>query len=171
MAWLRLQQWNYPVAGGLAQKILSIDPNEADAFQILGECALAAKQPLEAYELALEALRLNPGEKSIMRLLTRARARSNPLLKTFLPGVDWIVEMDRRGLVIVPLLMAVLTGAFAVSALYDAARIDAGRPPALVLTIGLGAVLLYALVSYLTALSARVRIWRDLRKITLLPNF
>jgi len=171
IAWLRLEQWNYSVAADLARKIMTIDPNEGDAFQILGECALAGKQPLEAYELALEALRLNPGEKTIMRLLTRARARQNPLLKMFLPGVDWIVEMDRRGLVVVPLLTTVLAAAFSVSLLYDLARIEAGRAPALVLTVGLGGVLLYALVSYVTAVSARMRIRHDLRKISLLPRF
>jgi len=171
LAWLRLEQWNHATAEAMARKIVTIDPNQGDAFQILGECALATRQPLEAYELALEALRLSPGDKRIMRLLTRARARSNPLMRPFLPGVDWIVEMDRIGLVVVPVLMLVLGAAFGVSTLYDLARIDAGLPPAIVLSVGLGAALIYAAVSYVTAFSARLRIRSDLRKITLLPNF
>jgi predicted Zn-dependent protease len=171
MARLRLHEWNYAKAAELARRVMMLDPNQGESFYILGECALAAKQPVEAYELALESLRLDPGEKHVLRLLTRARARQNPLLKIFLPGVDWIVEMDRRGLVVVPLLTTVLAGAFSVSLLYDLARIEAGRTPAIVLTVGLGGVLAYALVSYLTAISARLRIRNDLRKITLLPRF
>jgi predicted Zn-dependent protease len=171
MARLRLHEWNYAKAAELARRVMMLDPNQGESFYILGECALAAKQPVEAYELALESLRLDPGEKHVLRLLTRARARQNPLLKIFLPGVDWIVEMDRRGLVVVPLLTTVLPGAFSVSLLYDLARIEAGRTPAIVLTVGLGGVLAYALVSYLTAISARLRIRNDLRKITLLPRF
>jgi predicted Zn-dependent protease len=171
MARLRLHEWNYAKAAELARRVMMLDPNQGESFYILGECALAAKQPVEAYELALESLRLDPGEKHVMRLLTRARARQNPLLKLFLPGVDWIVEMDRRGLVVVPLLTTVLAAAFSVSLLYDLARIEAGRAPAVVLTVGLGGVVVYALVSYLTAISARLRIRNDLRKITLLPRF
>ena len=44
------------------------------------------KRPLEAYDLALEALRLAPGEKKTMRLLVRARARLEPLLRPFQRG-------------------------------------------------------------------------------------
>jgi len=171
VARLRLDQWNYASAEALARKIVTLDPNQGEAFQILGECALAAKQPVEAYELALESLRLEPGEKSTMRLLTRARARQNLLLKPFLPGVDWIVEMDRKGLVILPALMTVVGAMLYVSVTYDAARIEAGRSPAIVISLGLGVVFVYALVSYLTAATARARIWRDLRKISLLPRF
>ena len=171
IARLRLHQWNYEKAAALARRAMLLDPNQGESFYIMGECALAAKQPVEAYELALESLRLEPGEKHVLRLLTRARARQNPLLRMFLPGVDWIVEMDRRGLVIVPLLMIPLAGSSLVSLIYDLARIEAGRPPALVLSVGLGGVLLYALVSYLTAITARMRIRHDLRKISLLPRF
>ena len=171
MARLRLHEWNYAKAEAIARRAMLLDPNQGESFYILGECALAAKQPVEAYELALESLRLDPGEKHVLRLLTRARARQNALLAMFLPGVDWIVEMDRRGLVIVPLLTAVLAAAFSVSLTYDLARMEAGRSPAIVLTAGLGGALVYALVSYLTAISARLRIRNDLRKITLLPKF
>jgi predicted Zn-dependent protease len=171
VARLRLHQWNYASAASLAKRAMMLDPNQGESFHILGECALAAKEPVEAYELALESLRLAPGEKLVMRLLTRARARQNPLLKPFLPGVDWIVEMDRRGLVILPILMTVLGAMLFVSAIYDLARVEAGRSPAIVISVGLGVLFVYALVSYLTAATARARIRRDLRKISLLPRF
>jgi hypothetical protein len=60
--------------------------------------------------------------------------------------------------------MIVLGAMLFVSVVYDVARIEAGRSPAIV---GLGGVLfVYALVSYLTAATARARIRRDLRKIS-----
>jgi tetratricopeptide (TPR) repeat protein len=170
VAHLRLMEWNYAAAADLAQRAMMLDPTRAIIFRILAECALARKEPLEAYELALEALRLEPGEKETMRLMARARARSNPLLGPFLPGVDWIVEMDRRGLFVVPLLMLVVGGMLAVSALYDYARIAAGLDPAVILTAGLGVLFVYALVSYTAAITARMRIRRDLRKVQL-PKF
>ncbi len=170
LAHLRVHEWNYAAAEALAQRAMTLDPTRSDIFQILAECRLAAKQPVEAYELALEALRLAPGDKQVMRLLTRARARSNPLLRPFLPGVDWIVEMDRRGLVIVPLLMAVLGASTWVSVTYDLARMSTGEAPALLVSVALSAAFVYALVSYLSAISARTRIRRDLRRIAL-PRF
>ena len=105
-----------------------------------------------------------------MRLLTRARARARFWLKPCLPCIDWIVEMDRRGLVIVPALIAVIAFIFAVSLTYDLRKIAAGQSPAIILSIASGGVLLYALVSYATAIAARWRIRRDLRRISL-PNF
>ena len=75
VARLRLNEWNYASAADLAQRAMLLDPNRHEVFEILGECALARKQPVEAYELGLEALRLSPGNRSVMRLLTRARAR------------------------------------------------------------------------------------------------
>ncbi len=170
LALLRVDEWNYDAAEGLAQRAMMLDPSRPDIFRVLAECALARKQPLDAYELGLEALRLEPGEKQTMRLLTRARARSNGLLKPFLTGVDWIVEMDRTGLVVVPLLMLVLGCMFAVSAVYDLARMAAGLDPAVIFSVGLGGLLLYAVVCYAAAIAARLRIRRDLRKVQL-PDF
>jgi predicted Zn-dependent protease len=170
VALLRVHEWNYEAAAALAQRAMSLDPTRPEVFEVLAECALAQKQPIEAYELALEALRLSPGDPKIMRLLTRARARSQPWLRPFLPLVDWIVEMDRRGLVIVPALLVVLGFVFAVSLTFDLARIEAGVAPAIILSAASGAALFYALISYLTAVSARYRIRRDLRRISL-PNF
>jgi tetratricopeptide (TPR) repeat protein len=170
VAHLRLHEWNYAAAAELAQRAMLLDPNRHEVFEILGECALARKQPLESYELALEALRLSPGNRSVMRLLTRARARARPWLKPFLPCIDWIVEMDRRGLVLVPVLIAVICFVFAVSLSYDLQKIEAGRDPAIILSVASGGLLLYALVCYLTAAAARFRIRRDLRRISL-PDF
>lgn len=170
VAHLRLREWNYDAAAALAQRAMQLDPTMPNSFQILAECALARKQPLDAYELALEALRLSPGDKEIMRLLTRARARQHGLLRPFLSGVDWIVEMDRRGLVIVPLLIGVVAVLWALSVTYDLARVEAGRSPAILFSVGLGVVFIYAAVSYLTAVHARMQIRRDLKRVAL-PNF
>lgn len=170
VAWLRMREWNYAAAAPLALRAMELDPTRPEIFQILAECAIARKEPLEAYELALEALRLSPGDKEIMRLLTRARVRSNTLLRPFLPMIDWIVEMDRRGLVVVPLLMAVLGFIFAVSLVYDLRMMELGQSPAIILSAAAGVALLFATVSYWTAIAARLRIRRDLRKISL-PNF
>jgi tetratricopeptide (TPR) repeat protein len=170
VAYLRLREWNYATAASLAQRAMSLDPTQPDIFYILSECELAMKRPVEAYELALEALRLHPGNKPVMRLLTRARARSNRSLAPFIPGIDWIVEMDRRGLVIVPLLMTVVGLMAWVSVSYDLDRMSAGLSPVIVVSVGLCGLFLYALVSYLTAISARARIRRDLKRISL-PNF
>lgn len=170
IAYLRLREWNYETAASLAQRAMQLDPTQPDVFYILSECELAMKRPVEAYELALEALRLNPGSKETMRLLTRARVRSNRLLSPFIPGIDWIVEMDRRGLVIVPLLMSVIGLMALVSISYDLNRIEAGLSPVIVLSVGLCGLLGYALVCYLTAIFARLHIRRDLRRIAL-PHF
>ena len=170
VARFRLRQWDYEAAQLLAQRAMVIDPTRPDSFRILAECAIAHRQPLDAYELALEALRLDPGDKETLRLLTRARARSNPWLRPFLPMIDWIVEMDRRGLVVVPAIMAVLAFVLAVSVTYDMKRMDAGQAPAIILSLAAGVALLIAAVSYVTAIAARWRIRRDLRKLSL-PRF
>lgn len=170
VAHLRLGEWNYDAAAELAQRAMQLDPTMSHSFQILAECALARKQPLDAYELALEALRLSPGEKSIMRLMTRARARKHALLRPFLSGVDWIVEMDRRGLVLVPLLTGIIGLMWAVAVIYDLARMEAGKSPAILFSVGLGAAFIYAAVSYATAIHARMQIRRDLKRVAL-PNF
>lgn len=170
VARLRLHEWNYASASELARRAMSIDPNEADAFRILGECALATRQPAEAYDLALEALRLAPGDRDVQRLLMRARSRGSALLRPFLPGVDWMLEMDRRGLVILPILMGVLGLAALVSILYDLGRVAAGLVPAVILSVGLTGLFAYALACYGVALAARWRIRRDVRRIQL-PDF
>lgn len=170
VAHVRLQQWNYDAAESLAQRAMSLDPTRSESFRILAECALARGRPLDAYELALEALRLDPGDKEIPRLLTRARARSNPLLKPFLPGIDWIVEMDRGGLFVIPLVMLVPFFVFVVSLIYDLDRIAEGKSPAIILSLAAGAALVFGLVSYFTAITTRWRIRRDLRKLSL-PDF
>lgn len=170
VAHLRLHEWNYAAAAELAQRAMLLDPNRHEVFEILAECALKRGQPLEAYELALEALRLSPGDRAVMRLLTRARARAQFWLRPFLPGIDWIVEMDRRGLVVVPVLMTVVAFVFAVSLSYDLRKIAEGQSPVIALSVAAGGVLVYALVSYVTAFSARLRIRRDLRRISL-PDF
>jgi tetratricopeptide (TPR) repeat protein len=170
VAHLRLREWNYDAAAALAQRAMQLDPTLPNPFQILAECALARKQPLDAYELALEALRLSPGDKDVMRLMTRARARKHVLLRPFLSGVDWFVEMDRRGLVLAPLLTGVIGIMWAVALLYDLARIGAGRSPAVLFSIGLGVAFVYAAVSYGAAVHARMQIRRDLKRVAL-PNF
>lgn len=170
VARLRLHEWNYAAAHSLAQRAMSIDPNESEAFRILAECALAARSPDEAYELALEALRLEPGDRQILRLLTRARARGQVLLRPFLPGVDWIVEMDRRGLLILLPLMGILGLAALVSVLYDLGRLDAGEAPAVLFSVGLSGLFVYAIACYGISIAARMRIRRDVRRIEL-PDF
>lgn len=170
VAWLRLQEWNYDSAAALAQRAMLLDPNDALIFRILAECALAKKEPEEGYDLALEALRLGPGDKHTLLLLTRARARKKRWLRPFLKGVDWIVEMNRTGLVIVPVLMLALGFILKISIDYDLERIAYGRAPVIVLSVIVALALVYALVSYWTALSARWRIRRDLRRLSL-PNF
>lgn len=170
VAHLRLREWNYDAAAALAQRAMQLDPTLPNSFQVLAECALARKQPLDAYELALEALRLSPGDKDVMRLMTRARARKHVLLRPFLSGVDWFVEMDRRGLVLAPLLTGVIGVMWAVALLYDLARIEAGRSPAILFSVGLGVAFIYAAVSYVTAVHARMQIRRDLKRVAL-PDF
>ncbi len=170
VALLRLHEWNYAAAADLAQRAMQLDPTRPEIFTVLAECALAQKRPVDAYELALEALRLSPGDPKIMRILTRARARARPWLRPFLPLVDWIVEMDRRGLFIVPALMCVLGFVFVVSLAFDLQRIAAGVAPAIILSAASGVALICALVSYFTAVSARLQIRRDLRRISL-PKF
>lgn len=170
VALLRLHEWNYAAAADLAQRAMQFDPTRPEIFTVLAECALAQKRPVDAYELALEALRLSPGDPKIMRILTRARARARPWLRPFLPLVDWIVEMDRRGLFIVPALMCVLGFVFIVSLAFDLQRTAAGVAPAIILSAASGGALFYALVSYFTAVSARLQIRRDLRRISL-PKF
>jgi tetratricopeptide (TPR) repeat protein len=170
LARLRLHEWNYASATALARRALAIDPTRGEIFHILGECALAAKAHGEAYDLALEALRLEPGDKETLRLLARARARRNVLLRPFLPGIDWIVEMDRRGLVIVPVLLTIIFAMLGLSVIYDLARIEMGRQPAVILSLALGVIFTYAVVSYATAVSTRMQIRKDLKKIAL-PRF
>jgi tetratricopeptide (TPR) repeat protein len=170
VAHLRLQQWDYAAAESLAQRAMQLDPTRPEIFTVLAECAIAQKRPVDAYELALEALRLSPGDRKVMRLLTRARSRARPWLRPFLPLVDWIVEMDRRGLIVVPVLLCVIGFVFAVSLAFDLQRIEAGVAPAIVLSAASGGALIYALVSYFTAVLARLRIRRDLRRIAL-PKF
>ena len=170
VACMRLREWNYEAAASLAQRAMQLDPTRPEAFQVLAECALARRQNLEAYELALEALRLSPGDRRSMRLLTRARARSNPLLRPFAPGIDWIVEMDRNGLVIAPVLIGGVGAVFAVSLGYDLTRIERVQAPAVILSAASGVALVIAMVSYCTAVAARLRIRRDLRHISL-PKF
>ncbi len=169
-AHLRLQQWDYAGAESLAQRAMQLDPTRPEIFTVLAECAIAWKRPVDAYELALEALRLSPGDPKVMRLLTRARSRGRLWQRPFLPLVDWIVEMDRRGLVVVPVLLCVLGLVFAVSLAFDLQRIEAGVAPAILLSAASGAALIYALVSYFTAVLARLQIRRDLRRIAL-PKF
>jgi tetratricopeptide (TPR) repeat protein len=171
VARLRLHQWNYDKAAQLAKRAMLLNPNDSECFRILGECALACGAPVEAYELGMEALRLSPQDKATFRLLTRARARQYGCLKPFLAGVDWMVEMDRRGLLMLPLLMVAVFGVLAMSVTYDASRIQAGRTPVLAISIVLSAIVIYAVVAYLAAILARIRIWRDLREISLSPKF
>lgn len=170
VAHLRLGQWDYAAAEALARRAMLLDPTRAVAFRVLAECALADRRVDEAYDMALEALRLSPGDRETMRLLVRTRARRGRTLRPFLPGIDWIMEMDRTGLVIVTLLMVVLGAALAVSVQYDIARIAMGRPPAVVLSAALVLGLAYALVCYGTAAFSRWRIRRDLRRVSL-PDF
>lgn len=170
VAHLRLGQWDYEAAEGLARRAMLLDPTRASAFKILAECALAGKRPEEAYDMALEALRLAPGDKEAMRLLVRTRARRGRMLQPFLPGIDWIMEMDRTGLIIVPLLMLVLGAALTVSVQYDLSRVAMERTPVVVLSVALALALGYALVCYGMAVFSRWRIRRDLRRVSL-PNF
>jgi hypothetical protein len=92
------------------------------------------------------------------------------LLKPFRAGIDWIVEMDRSGLVVVPVLLCVLGGLLAAAVMQDVARAEAGRAPAIFISVALGAALIYALVCYLVAIWARRQIRRDLRRVAL-PDF
>lgn len=170
VARLRLGQWDYAAAEELARRAMQLDPTRAVAFKILAECALAGKRPQEAYDMALEALRLSPSDGEIMRLLVRARTRRSKVIKPFLPVLDWIIEMDRSGLIVVPLLMLAAGVMLAVSVGYDLARIDAGQTPAIVLSAALALGLAYSLTCYVTAVMARWRIRRDLRRVSL-PNF
>ncbi len=170
VARLRLGQWDYAAAEALARRAMLLDPTRAVAFNILAECALADKRPQEAYDMALEGLRLSPNDGEIMRLLVRARARRSKLMRPFLPVLDWILEMDRSGLIVVPLLMMAAAAILAFSVGYDLARIDAGQTPAIILSLSLALGLAYALVCYITAVLARWRIRRDLRRVSL-PNF
>jgi hypothetical protein len=92
------------------------------------------------------------------------------MLWPFLPGIDWIMEMDRTGLVVVPILMLVIAAALAVSVQYDLSRIALERAPVIVVSVALTLALAYALTCYVTAVFSRWRIRRDLRRVSL-PNF
>ncbi|MFT3722467.1 MAG: tetratricopeptide repeat protein [Hyphomonadaceae bacterium] len=170
VARLRLGQWDHQAAEALARRAMLLDPTRAVAFRILAECALADKRTEEAYDMALEALRLSPNDAETMRLLVRARTRRSRVMRPFLPVLDWIIEMDRSGLVILPLLMLALGGMLAFSVAYDLERIEVGEAPAIVLSLALAIGLTYALVCYATAVFARWRIRRDLRRVSL-PDF
>ncbi|MGE0740907.1 MAG: tetratricopeptide repeat protein [Hyphomonadaceae bacterium] len=170
MARLRLDQWRFAEAEEMARQALTLDPARAETLFILAECALARKQAEEAYELALEALRLDPNDKATMRLLSRARARRSAWMRPFLPGVDWIVEMDRGGIVAFPLMLGVLALCFVLSALNDMRRAEAGLQSAAAVTVVLGAPLLYGAICYAIAASTRLRIRADLKRIAL-PRF
>ena len=170
LAELRLQQWDYPAAESLARRAMTLDPTQAHPFRILAECALAAKRPEEAYDLALEALRLAPGSRDVLRLLARVLSRRRGLTRALSPGVDWMVEMDRGGLVALLALMAALGAVFSYALSFDLARIAQGESPALLVSAATGAALLYALACYIAALRVRLRIRRDLKRIAL-PDF
>ncbi|MEP7210883.1 MAG: tetratricopeptide repeat protein [Alphaproteobacteria bacterium] len=170
LALLRARQWRWKDADALARRALTIDPTHSEIFFVLAECALAAKQPEEAFDLALEALRLAPADKPTLRLLVRAKARRQALLKPFLPCVDWIVEMDRNGLIGLPVIGAIVVVAFGLSLNYDLSRLAAGRSPVVIFSAALAIVLLFGGVAYAIALSARLGIRRDLRRVAL-PNF
>lgn len=170
MAKWRVGEWRWADAEALARRAMTIDPTHAAIFQVLAECALAQKKPAEAFDLALEALRLEPGDRATMRLLVRAKARRNVLLKPFLPCVDWIVEMDRAGLVAIPLLGVPVGIALALSVLYDLGQAAKGEPPAVIFSVALGVVMLIGGVSYAVAMAARMGIRRDLKTVAL-PRF
>ena len=57
--------------------------------------------------------------------------------------IDWIVEMDRRGLMIVPVLMVVMACVFAVSLNSSSAR-SRRESPAIIISIAAAVSLLYA---------------------------
>jgi Flp pilus assembly protein TadD len=170
VALLRLSQWDFAAAESLAQRAMQLDPTRPEVFTILAECAIRRRQPVEAYELALEALRLSPGDPKAMRLLVRARARSRVWFGPFLPLVDWIVEMDRRGLVMVLLPMCFIGLVLFLSLTYDLERVAAGARPLVVVSAAAIFALGYVLVSYVMSLLARFQIRRDLRRISL-PKF
>lgn len=172
VALLRLSQWDFAAAASLAQRAMQLDPTRPEVFIILAECAIRCRQPVEAYELALEALRLSPGDPKTMRLLVRARARahSRVWLRPFLPLVDWIVEMDRRGLVMVLLPMCFIGLVLFLSLEYDLGRVAAGARPLVVVSAAAIFALAYVLVSYVMSVLARFQIRRDLRRISL-PKF
>jgi predicted Zn-dependent protease len=171
IARIRVEQWRYAEAEALARQILQLDATRAEVFSILAECALAQGRAEESYDLALEALRLDPNDKAIYRLLTRARARRSSWLTPFLPGIDWLVDMDRRGLVLLALCMAPLLVIALVAGARDVALIQAGRAPVLVLTLAALGLLGYGAVCYVYALLARVRIRDDLKRIALPQSF
>lgn len=170
LALLRARQWRWADAERLARRSLALDPGRPETFSVLAECSLAAKRPQEACELALEALRLAPDSKQAMRLMARAKARGNVLLRPLLPLVDWILEMDVNGLAAMPALAAIIAAVLALSVSYDASRLAAHQAPVLFVSIALGALLLLGGAAYAAALSARLGIRRDLRKVAL-PKF
>jgi tetratricopeptide (TPR) repeat protein len=171
IARIRVEQWRYAEAEALARQILQLDATRPEVFSILAECALARGRADESYDLALEALRLDPNDKVIYRLLTRARARRSNWLRPFLAGIDWLVDMDRRGLVLLALCMTPLLVIALAAGARDVALIQAGRAPALVLTLAALGLLGYGAVCYVYALSARVRIRADLKRIALPQSF
>ena len=170
MATFRLDQWRYADAEALARQALALDPSQARIFFVLSECALAQKRPSEAYDLALEALRLDPNDKETLRLIARAQARRNPLLKPFLSGVDWIIEMDRQGLLLMPFAIAPVGLALWGAIDADTQRIARGLEPAIVISLVIGAAFAYLCIVYAAAAFTRWRIRRDLKRIAL-PNF
>lgn len=170
IAYLKLHQWNWDEAKAYAKRALMLDPTHPQIFFVLAECALGRNQPRDAYDLALEALRLDPQDRATYRLLTRARARFTDWLKPFVPGIDWLVEMNRVGAALLALTLIPLSVIFLAALIQDIARINAGMTPALVISLGSFGLLVYAGVCYATAFHARLRIRRDLKRIAL-PNF
>ena len=170
MAMFRAHQWRWAEAEALATRAMTIDPTHAEIFRVLAECALAQKRNADAFDLALEALRLDPGDRSTMKLLARAKARRQAWLRPFLPLVDWIIEMDRAGLVGLPVLLAGQAWALWLAIGYDLAQVHAGKPVLVIFSASLGIVFLASAIAYAVALAERLGIARDLRQVAL-PRF
>ena len=168
VARLRLDQWRFAEAEQLARRALTLDPARPDTLLVLAECALARKAHLEAQELALEALRLHPTDKETKRFIARASARANPWLRPFLPGLDWLLEMDRFGLGAFPLLLAALGAALSWSLQHNLAAGGLSSP--VVVTAVLALLFAYALICYGAALFSRWRIGQDMKRLSL-PRF
>ncbi len=86
----------------ILQKITEDQPENAEAWVLLGEIAIKQSQPGKAMEAALGGLTYGPNNKSLLLLKARAEAAKSPVLA--IPTLKLLHELDPNDLVTVVLM-------------------------------------------------------------------
>jgi len=86
----------------ILQKITEDQPENAEAWVLLGEIAIKQGQPGKAMEAALGGLTYGPNNKSLLLLKARAEAAKSPVLA--IPTLKLLHELDPNDLVTVVLM-------------------------------------------------------------------